>query len=74
VKVSIIELKRLLGVSMPSSTLKYLIEEVIAAREVIEATERLLARPEVKAAAHIAPGLAPDINRLQNALKEYKAK
>jgi hypothetical protein len=45
--------------------------EILQAREVVAATEKLLARPEVKMAAAMAPALKPDIDRLKKALAEY---
>jgi len=85
-KTSAADLQRLLGeaitfrsrgfsdVSIDCRVAEKIIEELIAAREVIAATETLLSRAEVKAAAMMAPALGGDIGRLRQALKDYKAK
>jgi len=62
------------GFAIDCATAESLLSELIAAREVIAATETLLSRAEVKAAAMMAPALGGDIGRLRQALKDYKAK
>jgi len=85
-KLSVIALNRLLteaqrfrtqgftSISLECPHAESIIAELLAARDVVMATAALLNKPEVKAAAMMAPGLANDITRLRMALSEYNNK